>query len=136
MTPLNSRRQFILSAPVFGTVLLAACSPPAPPPPAPTPAPVTPPAAAPVPEMPASTAGAVPQMPRVDEQSPQAQTLAYVADASRVDKTKHANFVAGSQCSNCALYQGAAGSAEGPCAIFGGQRVAAAGWCSTWAKKA
>lgn len=75
-------------------------------------------------------------MPRVDEQSPQAQTLAYVADASRVDKTKHANFVAGSQCSNCALYQGAAGSAEGPCAIFGGQRVAAAGWCSTWAKKA
>ena len=97
---------------------------------------MAPPAAVPVPEMPASTAGAAPTMQRVDEQGPQAQALGYVEDASRVDKSRFANFVAGSQCSNCALYQGPAGSAEGPCAIFGGQRVAAAGWCNTWAKKA
>jgi hypothetical protein len=72
----------------------------------------------------------------VDEASPQAVSLGYVADASRVDSLKFVNHIAGSVCSNCALYQGQDGAASGPCAIFAGQLVAAGGWCTTWAKKA
>ena len=49
---------------------------------------------------------------------PQAVALGYVADASKVDKAKYPKFVAGSHCGNCALYQGAAGSAAGACALL------------------
>jgi hypothetical protein len=90
------------------------------------------PAAAPTPEAPPSAG----PLTLLDENDTQAVALGYVADASRVDKAKHANFVAGSQCSNCALYQGQPGDAHGPCTIFGGKGVAATGWCTTWARKA
>jgi hypothetical protein len=72
----------------------------------------------------------------LDEADPQAVAMGYVADASRVDTAKHANFVAGSRCDNCSLYQGQAGTENGPCPIYGGKLVAAGGWCSVWAKKA
>ncbi|MBC7434565.1 MAG: high-potential iron-sulfur protein [Bdellovibrionales bacterium] len=72
----------------------------------------------------------------VDEKEPQAVTLSYVSDASRVDKTKFPAYAAGSRCSTCALYQGAPSDASGPCPLFQGKRVAASGWCSAWAKKA
>lgn len=121
----TTRRRFIALTPFGGLALLAACSPPAP---APTP-PAPPPAAAPVP----STTGTTGM---VDETSPQATSLGYVADASRVDRQKFSAYMAGSVCSNCALYQGQAGAASGPCPIFAGQQVAAGGWCTTWAKKA
>ena len=67
---------------------------------------------------------------------PQAVALGYVAEASKVDKTKYPKFVAGSKCDNCALYQGAAGSAAGGCALFAGKQVHGAGWCSAYQKKA
>lgn len=71
----------------------------------------------------------------VDEKDAQAKSLGYVADASKVDKAKFKTFVAGSNCSNCALYQGKAGAAAGGCPLFAGKQVAAKGWCSAYAKK-
>ncbi|MFM2035261.1 MAG: High-potential iron-sulfur protein [Pseudomonadota bacterium] len=71
----------------------------------------------------------------VDEKDPQAAGLGYKADASKVDKAKNPKFAAGSNCGNCALYQGKSGGAGG-CPLFAGKQVAAAGWCTAWAKKA
>jgi hypothetical protein len=73
--------------------------------------------------------------PLVDEKDPAAVALAYVADASKVDKTKYPQYVAGSACSNCALYQAAAGSAQGGCPLFPGKQVLAKAWCNAWVKK-
>ena len=42
----------------------------------------------------------------VDEKDAQAAALGYVADAKRVDTKKYPKFVAGQNCTNCALYQG------------------------------
>ena len=72
----------------------------------------------------------------VAEADPQASALGYKPDASKVDKTKYAKYVAGQQCDNCALYQGKAGSASGGCSLFSGKQVAGKGWCSAYAKKA
>ncbi|MFN7443787.1 MAG: high-potential iron-sulfur protein [Curvibacter sp.] len=72
----------------------------------------------------------------VAETDPQAVSLGYKADASKVDKAKFPKFAASQNCGNCALYQGKAGSAAGACGIFPGKQVAAKGWCSAWAKKA
>ena len=74
-------------------------------------------------------------LPHVDESSAQAQALGYVHDAAKVDKAKFATFIAGSECSNCQLYQG--GTAEwGACVLFAGAAVSAKGWCSAFVKKA
>lgn len=75
------------------------------------------------------------QQPMVDEKDAVAVSLGYVADASKVDKSKFPKFVAGQACSGCALFQGKAGAASGPCPIFAGKQVAAKGWCSAFAKK-
>lgn len=124
----TTRRRFIALTPFGGLALLAACSPPAPSP--------MPPAPLPAPAPPAAASGGGETAAMVDESSPQAGSLGYVADAGRVDRARFTTYVPGSQCSNCALYQGTAGASAGPCPIFAGQRVAAGGWCSTWAKKA
>jgi hypothetical protein len=67
---------------------------------------------------------------------PQAMALGYVTDHTKADKTKFPNFVAGSRCGTCALYQGAANSASGPCSLYPGKQVAGNGWCSAFQKKA
>lgn len=72
----------------------------------------------------------------VDEASPQAAALGYVADAKKVDVKKHPKFVAGQNCTNCALYQGKATDKAAGCPLFAGKQVAGAGWCNAWAKKA
>ena len=72
----------------------------------------------------------------VDEKDAQAAALGYVADAKRVDVKKFPKFVAGQNCTNCALYQGKATDKAAGCPLFAGKQVAAAGWCSAWAKKA
>ena len=130
-----TRRRFIAITPIAGVALLAACSPKAE-----APAPAASPASAPpapvaLPAAPAPAPAAA-SLPMVDEKDAQAMALGYVADAARVDKTKHKNFVDGSQCAGCTLYQGAAGSESGPCALFAGKAVPAKGWCASWAKKA
>ncbi len=72
----------------------------------------------------------------VDEKSPQATALGYVADAGKADKAKYKQYAAGQVCGNCALFQGKAGDAAGGCPLFAGKQVAAKGWCSAYAKKA
>ncbi len=72
----------------------------------------------------------------LDPQDPQAVALGYVADATKVDKTKYPKYAAPQACGNCALYQGAAGAATGPCPIYQNKLVPAKGWCSAYVKKA
>jgi hypothetical protein len=141
MTDSLTRRRIIQIAPFAGIALLTACSPkaeaPVAPPPAPAPEPAAAPAPAPAPEAatsaPSATAG---PLPALDEKDPLAIALGYVDDASRVDTGKHKNYVAGSVCAGCMLFQGKADDAAGPCAIFPGKQVSAKGWCSSWVKKA
>ncbi len=132
---MTTRRRFIVMVPLTGAALAAACSdqaatpeaaPAAPPP---TPAPIAAPAAEVTPAPPVST-GAM-----VDEADATAMALGYLADAARVNTVKHPNFIAGSACANCVLYQGAAGSDAGPCPLFAGKQVSAKGWCSSYVKK-
>jgi hypothetical protein len=73
--------------------------------------------------------------PMVSESDPTAAALGYKANAASVDKAKFPQYVAGSSCSSCALYQGAAGAASGPCPLFAGKAVSAKGWCSSYTKK-
>ena len=72
----------------------------------------------------------------VDEKDAQAAALGYVADAKRVDTKKYPKFVAGQNCTNCALYQGKPSDKAAGCLLFAGKQVAGPGWCSAWAKKA
>lgn len=72
----------------------------------------------------------------VDEKDAQAAALGYVAEAKRVDIKKSPKFVAGQNCTNCALYQGKAADKAAGCPLFPGKQVAGAGWCNAWAKKA
>lgn len=146
---MTTRRQIIRFVPTLplitaagATALLAACgekkvvdvaapSSTMPAPAAVTQAPVTTPPAAVTPATPAVATG-----PLLDEKEPAAVALNYVNDASKVDKAKFAQYVAGSNCANCALYQGAAGSEQGGCPLFAGKQVSSKAWCSAWAKKA
>ena len=145
---MTTRRQIIRIVPALplmtaagASALLAACGDKKPvdvaaPASAPTPA-VTAPAASATPEAPSAPPQAVANTgPLVDEKDSVAVGLGYVTDSSRADKTKYTQYVAGSACSNCALYQGAAGSTQGGCPLFAGKQVMAKGWCSAWAKKA
>ncbi len=80
--------------------------------------------------------GALAQANVLDEKSPQAQALGYVADAARADKVKFKTFAAGQHCGNCALFQGKPADATAGCPLFAGKVVAGKGWCGAWAKKA
>jgi len=69
-------------------------------------------------------------LPLVASDDPTAKALKYTGDAS-----KSADAKPGSKCANCALYQGAAGSAQGGCLLFPGKAVKSTGWCSSWTLK-
>ena len=129
-----TRRRFIEITPFACLALLAACSPKVEPPVAPmatTPTPSPAPAAAPA-QAPSTTTM---NLPMVEVGDVQAVALGYVDDATKADKEKFKNYVSGSACSNCALYQGQAGDVAGGCPLFAGKNVAAKGWCTSWAKK-
>ncbi|HLY53855.1 MAG TPA: high-potential iron-sulfur protein [Steroidobacteraceae bacterium] len=66
--------------------------------------------------------------PLLDASSAQARAVRYVEDARQARSP-----AAGNNCANCALYQGASGSARGPCQLFPGRDVKATGWCTSWA---
>lgn len=128
-----TRRRFIEITPFAGFALLAACSPKVEPQSAPmatTSAPNPAPTAAPAPSKTAIN------LPMVEKGDAQAAVFGYVDDATQADKVKFKNYVSGSACSNCALYQGMAGDVAGGCPLFAGKNVAAKGWCTSWAKKA
>jgi hypothetical protein len=75
-------------------------------------------------------------MPKVDENDPQAKAMGYVADTNKADKTKFPKHTVAQKCDNCQLFQGKAGDAQGPCLLFSGKSVAGSGWCSAYTKKA
>jgi hypothetical protein len=69
-------------------------------------------------------------LPLLTADDPTAKALKYVSDASKAPDAKP-----GSNCANCKLYQGGAGSAQSGCLLFPGKAVKAAGWCSSWTAK-
>jgi hypothetical protein len=69
------------------------------------------------------------------DDDPQALALAYVSDASKIDRKAQPRFEPGQACGNCALFMGAEDAESGPCSIFPGRLVAATGWCSVYAAK-
>jgi High potential iron-sulfur protein len=66
--------------------------------------------------------------PLLNPEAKEAKAVKYVEDASKAQ-----GALAGSNCANCALYQGHSGAPAGACQIFPGKQVKAAGWCSSWA---
>lgn len=71
----------------------------------------------------------------VDPNSPQAKSLGYIEDATKVDAKANPNYKAGQACHNCLQATGKAGDARVPCNIFAGQLVAANGWCKVYVKR-
>jgi High potential iron-sulfur protein len=69
-------------------------------------------------------------LPLVTADDATAKALKYVDDVSKASDAKP-----GSKCTNCSLYQGAAGSAQGGCLLFPGKAVRGTGWCSSWTAK-
>jgi hypothetical protein len=66
-------------------------------------------------------------LPLLAESDPAAKALKYVGDV-KTSKSDPARV-----CAACALYAGAAGSAQGPCKLFPKNQVKAGGTCSAWA---
>lgn len=62
------------------------------------------------------------QLPALDPSDPPAKAVGYVTSSA----------TPGSNCGNCALFQGKADAHDGPCTIFPGKSVASAGWCKSW----
>jgi hypothetical protein len=72
----------------------------------------------------------------VDPNEPQAKSLGYVTDASKVDAKANPNFKPGQHCANCLqVAKGKEGGAQVPCNIFAGRLVEANGWCKVWVKR-
>lgn len=76
------------------------------------------------------------QAAAVSPTDPLAVGLGYTTDATKVDKAKFPNYVAGSVCGGCQQFQGKATDATGPCQLFAGKIVNSKGWCSAWVKRA
>ncbi len=76
------------------------------------------------------------QAAKLDERDPQAVSLGYKYDTSKVDMNKFPRHEISQKCSNCQFFQGKAGDVWGPCAIFGGKLVSANGWCNSYTRKA
>ena len=72
----------------------------------------------------------------VDPNEPQAKSLGYVEDATKVDAKANPNFKPGQHCANCLQAPaGKEGMTEVPCNIFAGRPVAAKGWCKVYVKR-
>ncbi|MEP7311429.1 MAG: high-potential iron-sulfur protein [Pseudomonadota bacterium] len=70
--------------------------------------------------------------PILDENDVTAKSLAYVADASKVDAAAYPNYKPGQLCSNCGLWQGEPADKLGGCELVLGQYVVGKGWCKVW----
>ena len=72
----------------------------------------------------------------VDPNEPQAKSLGYVVDATKVDAKANPNYKPGQRCDNCLQAPTAKPSDKMvACNIFGGRMVAANGWCKVYVKK-
>ena len=72
---------------------------------------------------------------KVDPNDPQAKSLGYVSDTSKVDAKANPTHKPEQKCATCVQFQGKAGDASAPCTIFAGKLVEGTGWCKVWAKK-
>lgn len=73
---------------------------------------------------------------KVDPNEPQAKSLGYVEDASKVDAKANPNYKPGQTCANCLQAPTAkAGDAAVACNIFAQRMVNAKGWCKVYVKK-
>ena len=73
--------------------------------------------------------------PMVAETDPQAKSLGYVADTTKVDAKASPTHKATQKCVNCIQFTGKATDAAGPCNLFPGKHVAGNGWCKVWVLK-
>jgi hypothetical protein len=72
----------------------------------------------------------------VDPNEPQAKSLGYVKDATKVDAKANPNFKPGQMCANCLqVPKGKETGAQVPCNIFAGRLVEAKGWCKVYVKR-
>ena len=72
----------------------------------------------------------------VDPNEPQAKSLGFVTDASKVDAKANPNFKPGQACANCLqVPKGKETGAQIPCNIFAGRLVEANGWCKVYVKR-
>jgi hypothetical protein len=72
---------------------------------------------------------------KVDVNDPQAKSLGYVEDATKVDPKANPNYKPGQICANCLQAQVKAGEEYIPCNIFPGKLVNTNGWCKVWVKR-
>ena len=73
--------------------------------------------------------------PLLSESDPQAKSLGYVEDTTKVDAKTNPVHKPTQKCSNCIQYQGKATDATGGCNLFPGKHVKGAGWCKVWVVK-
>ena len=72
----------------------------------------------------------------VDPNEPQAKSLGFVIDATKVDAKANPNFKPGQMCANCLqVPKGKETGAQVPCNIFAGRMVPAKGWCKVYVKR-
>jgi hypothetical protein len=81
------------------------------------------------------TAHADDDFPTLKEDDVTAKSIAYVADASKVDAKAFPQYKPGQDCSNCKLYTSDPGAPKGVCELVLGQYVLARGWCKSWEAK-
>jgi hypothetical protein len=81
------------------------------------------------------TARADEEIPLLAESDVTAKSLAYIADASRVDGKAFPTFKSGQDCSNCSQWLGEKGDVKGGCQLVLGQFVLAKAWCKAWEAK-
>lgn len=67
------------------------------------------------------------------ETHPQASTLGYKTDASKIESAKFPKYAPGQKCAKCQLFRAReADAAVGSCAIYPGKLVSAEGWCNAY----
>jgi hypothetical protein len=72
----------------------------------------------------------------VSPDEPQAKSLGYTADATKVDAKTNPNYKPGQHCGNCLQAPTAkAGDTMVPCNIFAGRMVNYNGWCKVYVKR-
>lgn len=81
------------------------------------------------------TARADDEIPLLAESDVTAKSLAYIADATKVDAKAFPSFKPGQDCSNCSQWLGDKGDAKGACQLVLGQFVLAKAWCKAWEPK-
>ena len=71
------------------------------------------------------------------ETNPQASTLGYRADASKIESARFPKYAPGQKCAQCQLFRAREqDAAVGSCAIYPGKLVSAEGWCNAFVRMA